>query len=321
MKKIILDLDTGIDDAMALSIALGSQEIELLGVVGTYGNVYTEQGVKNVASILTMTENENIPVYAGENHALNKDSFERLEISAKIHGQNGIGEVVLKESQKDIHNNGAQYIVDMINKYGKDLTIVATGPITNLGKGLQIDKTIAEKVGQIVIMGGALTVPGNVSPFAEANISQDPYAAKLLFDSGANVIMVGLDVTTRSVLKLTDTDKWRKTNTETGRKLADAVDYYIHIHDEIAPGVNGSYLHDPSAVIAAVHPEWFEMLPLYLNVEQEGPSVGRTIAYAEKVRESNPNVRVCINVNSPKVVEYLNESILNLSTKKTKDIF
>ncbi|KFN89536.1 inosine-uridine preferring nucleoside hydrolase [Tetragenococcus muriaticus 3MR10-3] len=161
---------------------------------------------------------------------------------------------------------------------------------------------MAKEIGQIVIMGGALTIPGNVSPFAEANISQDPEAAKLLFESGSPIIMAGLDVTMRSILTQKDTQKWRQIS-KVGEKYADIVDYYIHIHDETAPTVKGCPLHDPSAIAAIIHPELFDMLPLAMTVETEGPSVGRTIGITEKIREKTPNVKTCINVKKGAVAK------------------
>ncbi|MBO1305555.1 nucleoside hydrolase [Enterococcus sp. 669A] len=315
MKKMILDIDTGVDDAMALAYAAGTKEAELIGVVGTYGNVYTEQGVENVLNILEMLGKTSVPVYLGAKHGMEKDSFDRLEVSAKIHGQNGVGEVDLTPAKRVKETqHGVDYIIEAVKQYGKDLVIVATGPMTNLGMALKKYPEMAKEVGQIVIMGGALTVPGNVSPFTEANISQDPEAAKLLFESGTPVIMVGLDVTMRSVLRLSDTDRWRKKGTIAGEKYADIVDYYINIHDEIAPYLHGCPLHDPSAVAAAIHPEFFTMLPLFMTVETEGPSVGRTIGIADKIREENPNVKVCINVDTNKVVNDMCQTLEALFT-------
>lgn len=312
MIKVILDLDTGVDDAMALAIALGSDEIELLGVVGTFGNVKTQQGVENVTNILELANRNDIPVVSGEEHAINATKFEVSEIVKKIHGENGFGQVDLPKSNRKALDNGVEFIVDMVNKYEKELTIVATGPLTNLAKAIKYDSTIAKKIGKVVIMGGALTVPGNVSKFAEANISKDPLAAKIVFDSEIPVTMVGLDVTTRSILTMNDTKKWRKSESKLGGFYADAVDHYIKVHEEIAPKANGCYLHDPSAIIAAIHPEWFTMLPMFINVEQEGVSAGRTIGCPERIREQGPNVNVCIGVQSKDIVKYLNESVLKL---------
>lgn len=316
MIKMILDIDTGVDDSMALAYAIASKEVDLIGVVGTYGNVYTNQGVQNVLDLLHMLGRDDIPVYEGDDNAIYQDSFERLDISAKIHGQNGIGEVNLEKSPYEKQTmSGVDFIIESIHKYGLELTIVATGPMTNLGKALLKDPSIASKVGKIVIMGGALTVPGNVNEFTEANISQDPEAAKILFESGANVTMVGLDVTMRSVLRLSDTQKWRNTGSVAGKSYADIVDYYIHIHDEIAPYLKGCPLHDPSAVACAIHPEYFVTLPLFMTVVLDGPSRGRTIGVSSKIRDNNPNVKVCIGVYGNSVVDNLCRSLEDLFSK------
>ena len=173
--KLILDLDTGIDDAMALAYAVGSPDLELIGVTGTYGNVYTEVGVQNVLNLLEMMGKPEIPVFLGEKKALTQDVFVRHEVSARIHGENGVGQVELPVAAEHASKMDAvDFIIESVKKYGKELVIVATGPQTNLAAALNKAPEIKEMMGKIVIMGGALTVPGNVSPYAEANISKDP---------------------------------------------------------------------------------------------------------------------------------------------------
>lgn len=308
--KMILDLDTGIDDGMALAYVLGSEDIDLLGVVGTYGNVYTENGVQNVLNILEMCQAPAIPVYEGEKHAIQKSGFLRLEVSARIHGDNGVGQVSMKKAQRRKEDqSGVDFLISSVKKYKKDLVIVATGPMTNLASALIKAPEIAEIMGPVVIMGGALTIPGNVTPYAEANISQDPFAAKYLFESGVDVTMVGLDVTQRSVLTKEYTSSWRETGSTAGRVFADMVDYYIGEHDAC---IGGCFLHDPSAVAAAKNPQWFQMLPMHMTVVTEGEAAGRTIGSQEKLRDGNPNVKVCIGVNDKALEKDLNENLQNL---------
>ncbi len=309
--KVILDLDTGIDDAMALAYTLGRMEMELIGVTGTYGNVYTEMGVQNVLNLLAMFDEEDIPVFAGETHALYKETFIRNAVGAKIHGKNGVGEVEITQAKRQAESkNAVDFMIESITKYEKDLTMIATGPLTNLAKVLQTKPEIKQKIGRVVIMGGALTVPGNVSPYAEANIAKDPEAAKLVFESGIDVTMVGLDVTQRSQLTKVDTQIWRELDTVSGRIYADMVDYYISQHTHS----NGTacYLHDPSAAICALHPEWFTMLPMYMTVVTEGEAAGRTIGDNTKLRTPNPNVKVCVGVASGEVEQHLKETFLCL---------
>lgn len=308
--KMILDLDTGVDDAMALAYALGSKEIELLGVVGTYGNVYTEVGVQNVLNILEMCNANQIPVYEGEKHAITKTEFNRLEVSARIHGENGVGQVSMKTAEREKESvSGVDFLIASVKKYKDDLVIVATGPMTNLAAAIAKEPDIKEIMGSVVIMGGALTIPGNVTQYTEANISQDPEAAKNLFESGIDVTMVGLDVTQRSVLTKEHTKKWREQGSMAAKTYADMVDYYIGEHDE---SIGGCYLHDPSAVVAALNPEWFQMLPMHMTVITEGEAAGRTIGNPDKLRDANPNVKVCIGVDAKSVVKGLDTTLLEL---------
>ncbi|MBM6828348.1 nucleoside hydrolase [Anaerotignum lactatifermentans] len=314
MKKLILDLDTGIDDSMALAYAVESSDFELIGVTGTYGNVYTEVGAQNALNVLQVLGHSDVPVYCGAKHSLHTERYLRHEISAKIHGENGVGDVDLPMASRPIEEKKAvDFLIWAITKYRQDLVIVATGPLTNLALALKQAPLLKEIIGPVVIMGGALTVPGNVSPYAEANISKDPHAAKFLFESGIDLTMVGLDVTERSQLTKQDTQTWRQVQTMSGRVFADMVDYYIAQHPH--SGATASYLHDPSAVICAAHPEWFTMLPMHMTVITEGEGTGRTIGDPAKLRTPEPRVKVCVGVDSEKVERHFVETLTALFRK------
>ncbi len=272
-KKMILDLDTGIDDALAIAYALGSSEVDLIGITSEYGNVLTERSVVNSQQILHLLGHPDIPVYLGAGHSTTTHDFSVLPISAEIHGQDGVGEIHLTEPHPEMATESAvDFILRACQAYGADLSIVATGPMTNLALAIQKDLPTLKKVGQIVIMGGALTVCGNVSPFAEANISQDPEAADLLFKSGLPVTMVGLDVTLRTLFTRTDTAEWRALGTPAAKAYADMVDYYIKAYEVTSPHLHGCALHDPLAVAVAIDPSLVTTFPLNLKTEIEGPS-------------------------------------------------
>ena len=313
MKKVILSLDTGIDDAIALAYTIAQNNLDLIGVVGTYGNVYTEQGAQNALALLQMLDKTEIPVFLANDHAIDQDYFDRMEVSADIHGENGIGQVSIPAATRQVETtSGIDFIIESTKKYGKDLLVIATGPMTDLALVLQKYPAFKDEVGQVIIMGGALTVRGNVSPYAEANINQDPLAAKILFESGTPVIMIGLDVTMKTPIGLADTQKWRDTKTFVGEKYADIVDYYIHIYDKYSPYLHGGSLHDPAAVCAAIHPDWFTFLPMHLTCETEGPSRGRTIGRLEDLRKEKPNVKVAIDIEADKVSHDICSSLENL---------
>lgn len=308
MKKLILDIDTGIDDAIALGYAISSCELDLIGVVGTYGNVYPDTGIQNVLNILDMFGETKVDVYKGETHALKKDDFVQDPVSAKIHGQNGVGEVEFPKSSRTMNTkNGIDFMYESIQKYGDDLVIVATGPMTNLASLIEKHPDVKEKMCQVVIMGGAYGIEGNVTPYAEANIWQDPYAAKVLFESGIEVTMVGLDVTERCLLNKKRTQEWRETG-EKGKLYADMMDYYIDFEDDGETG----YLHDPAALICAIHPEYFTYLPMHLTTIIEGEASGRTVADRAHLRDANPNVKVCIGVDNDLLVNHLHDNLMNL---------
>ena len=145
MKKMILDLDTGVDDALAISYALGSPEIELIGITGTYGNVLVEQGVRNALAVTDLLGHPEVKVYQGLPHSSTTDHFEVLPISAFIHGDNGIGDVEIPDSSRSVETESAvDFIIDAVKTYGKDLVYVPTGPMTNIEAGTKAGKFLAD---------------------------------------------------------------------------------------------------------------------------------------------------------------------------------
>lgn len=308
-KKIILDLDTGIDDTLALAYALGSPELDVIGVTGTYGNVVVEQGVRNDLALLDLFGRSDVPVFTGLPHASTKDSFATLDISRFIHGDNGVGNVELAESERKSETVSAvDFLVESVRKYGDDLVIVPTGPLTNIAAAIEKDPEFASRA-HIVLMGGALTVPGNVTRWSEANINQDPEAADLVLRTCADVTMVGLDVTLQTLLTTAETAVWRETGTEAGRILADMTDYYIRSYDVTAPHLGGCGLHDPLAVGVAVDPSLVTTLAHNMKVDTEEPTRGRTIGDDERLNDPNKNTRVAVAVDVERFLGELMERI------------
>lgn len=312
-KKIILDLDTGVDDALALSYALASEELELIGVTGTYGNVLMETGTRNNLSILELFNRTDVPVYGGLPHASTRDGFEVLEISEFIHGKNGIGEAELPDPTNVISDvTAVDFLIDSVRKHGDDLVIVATGPMTNLAAAINRDADFAENA-HIVIMGGALTVPGNVRPWAEANINQDPEAANELFRKARDVTMIGLDVTLQTLLTYEETAKWRELATPGGEFLAVATDYYIKAYETTAPHLGGCGLHDPLAVAVAVDPTLVTCLDINMKVDTEGETRGRTIGDEERLNDPVKTTRVAVGVDVDRFLDELMTRLTRLA--------
>lgn len=296
--KMILDLDTGIDDSMALAYALASDEIELIGVTSVFGNVLMETGAQNTLKMLDLLGNPQIPVYKGSDRPHSSTaSFVLPEVSRTIHGEDGVGNIHLAETTALTQNQGAVDFIIQSCKEIPDLVIVPTGPLTNIASAIEQAPEILSTSARIVLMGGALTICGNVTPFAEANIYNDPEAADKVLRSAFPITMVGLDVTLRTYLTKVETAKWRSLGTQSGKAFADMVDYYIDAYGENSPFVGGCALHDPLAVAVAIHPEFVETLSLYMKVETEGESRGRTIGNNDRLNEPNPNAQVAIGVH------------------------
>ncbi|AEX79117.1 nucleoside hydrolase [Corynebacterium diphtheriae] len=313
MKKIILDLDTGIDDALALAYTLGSPELDLIGVTATYGNVLVETGVRNDLALLELFGRHDVPVFAGEPHALAKDGFEVLEISAFIHGKNGIGEAEVAEPVGVVQELSAvDFLIESVERYGDELIIVPTGAMTNIAAAMKKSETFARDA-QIVFMGGALTVPGNVSQWAEANVNQDPEAADIMVRNAGDITMVGLDVTLQTLLTYAETATWRALGTPAGNFLADATDYYIKAYDTTAPHLGGCGLHDPLAVGVAIDPSLVTLVPINLKVDTEGPTRGRTIGDEVRLNDPHKNCKVAVGVDVDRFLKEFMERITRVA--------
>lgn len=314
MKKLILDLDTGVDDALAISYALGSPEVELIGITGTYGNVLVEQGVRNALAVTDLLGHPEVKVYQGLPHSSTTDHFEVLPISAFIHGKNGIGDVDIPDSNRSVETESAvDFIIDAVKTYGKNLIYVPTGPMTNIEAALKKAPEIKDEIGRIVLMGGALTVPGNCNACMEANISQDPEAADYLFRSGAPTTMVGLDVTLQTLLAYKETKRWRDLGTKAGTFLADMTDFYIKAYETTAPHLGGCGLHDPLAVGVAVDPTLVTTLDINMKVDVEGPTRGRTIGDETRLNDPVKTMKVAVGVDVPRFLNEFMTRITNLA--------
>lgn len=315
-KKVLLDLDTGIDDALAIFYCLGSPELELIGITGTYGNVLVEQGVRNALAILELCGRSDIPVFLGEPHAIKKDSFEVMEISAFIHGKNGIGDIEISDAQRQPEKTSAvDFIIEAAHTYKDELLYIPTGPQTNIAHALRKDPSIKDEIGRMILMGGALTVPGNVHPWAEANINQDPDAADEAFRSGLPATMIGLDVTLQTLLTYKETQMWRDLGTPQGQFVADMTDYYIKAYETTAPYLGGCGLHDPLAVGVAADPSLVSCIDINMKVDTEDPVRGRTIGDEQKLNTVPKTMKVAVGVDVDRFLEQFMKRITSVCTR------
>lgn len=316
MKKIVLDLDTGIDDTLALTYVLASPDAELIGVTGTYGNVLMDTGLKNDLDLLAMFGREDIPVFRGIDHPSDKDVF-TLDPDCEIfHGKNGVGNAVIPaESSRDVEEQSAvDFIIECARKYDKDeFVYVPTGASTNLDAAFQKAPDIVDRI-RVVMMGGALTQPGNMNMFEEANVFQDPSATNRVFAANPDLTMVGLDVTMQTLMTEEQNNELRAVGTPVSSFLADMVDYYIRISKEIDGAYQGGCnLHDPLAAAVALDPTLVGTFPINLMVETEGAGRGRTIGDPNRLKDVPKNVKVALTVDADRFVGQFMDRILTFA--------
>lgn len=298
MKPIIFDVDTGIDDAMAMAYALNSPELEILGFTTCFGNVPVEEATRNTLTVLEKV-GKRIPVYPGAGQTLmrgEKDHWPR-----HIHGEDGLGNCLKDDPiTREESQVAADFIIEQVKKRPNEITIIAVGPLTNLAVAIKKAPEIIPLVKEVVVMGGAVKVPGNVNSYAEANIISDPEAAGYVLSSGLKVILVGLDVTMQTLLPKSQLSEWRASGKETAQFFADMTELYIGFYESSYPGILGCALHDPLAVAVAIDPSFVTMESMNVEVVIEGEEVGRTVGCID----GEPKIQVCTEVEADRFLDH-----------------
>lgn len=298
MIPVILDVDTGIDDALAIAYAVRSPELELIGVTTCFGNIPVEEATRNSLAVLERLRCD-APVIAGADRPLGGPK--RGGYPRHIHGDNGLGNVRFAAPVRRAQDgHAADFIIEQVRKRPGQVTLIAVGPLTNLAIALRKDPEIAAGIGRVVVMGGAVRVPGNVTPHAEANIRADPEAAAIVLDARLPLTLVGLDVTMKTLLPASRLQAWREKDPEAGAFFADMTAFYIDAYERAFPGIGGCALHDPLAVGVAIDPAFVREVPMHVRVVREGEAAGRT----EERPEGEPNARVCVDVDAERFVAH-----------------
>ncbi|XP_015690245.1 probable uridine nucleosidase 2 isoform X2 [Oryza brachyantha] len=309
-KKLVIDTDPGIDDAMAIFVALRSPELELLGLTTIFGNVYTTLATRNALHLLEAVGRTDIPVAEGSHVTVKKAT--KLRIASFVHGSDGLGNQNFPPpAGRPVDQSAAAFLVEQANLYPGQVTVVALGPLTNLALAIELDPSFPKKIGQIVILGGAYSVNGNVNPAAEANIFGDPDAADTVFTSGADILAVGINITHQVVLSDADREKLEQSDSKYARYLSKILGLYYDYHRD-AYFTKGVYLHDPTALLAAVDPSLMTYTEGVVRVQTVGITKGLTVFDNTKKRygeitpwSGKPTVKVAVTVDAPAVVELI----------------
>ena len=272
-EKIILDVDTGQDDAVAIAFAAGlADRIELQGIIATAGNTTLENALENTLNMAEALGLE-CPVYKGSVKPLLRERAH----SEDFHGPNGLaGPVFAARERQECQGNGILWALEEVKSHPGEITFVSVGPCTDLAVMIKADPSFAPSLKRIVIMGGSLG-PGNATPSAEFNIYSDPEAAEIVFNSGCEVVMLGLDVTNKVRLRQENMDVLMAFPESHYKKIFKAqMEYYAEayrIYDHNVPA-----MHDPCTIAYLADSSCFELKPYTIHVETKGElTLGRTV--------------------------------------------
>ena len=276
-RKIIIDTDPGQDDAVAILLALASpEEIEVIGITCVAGNVPLALTSKNARIVCELAGRPDVPVYAGCDKPLGR----KLVTAEHVHGETGLNGPVLPDPVMPLRDgHAADFIIDTLRRApAQTITLCPLGPLTNIAKALKKAPDIAERVQEIVLMGGAYFEVGNITPAAEFNIYVDPQAADIVFRSGIPIVVMSLDVTHKALVTPARNAAFRALGTPVGTAVAQMTDFFERF-DKEKYGSEGAPLHDPCVTAYLIDPALFSGRHVNVTVETQSElTMGMTVA-------------------------------------------
>lgn len=318
-KRVIIDTDPGVDDLAAILLALASPELQVEALTISYGNGSMEQCAANARHILEVAGRSDIPVYPGAQGPLLRKANEGW--AAHIHGGDALGGATAGDLRgldagDGITQHTAVEIARRASESPGEITLLALGRMTNVALALRLAPEIADALAEVVVMGGAVRVPGNVSPVATANIHEDPESAAILYDSGARIAQVGLDVCDRCGFSDDQFARLVECSAPAVRLLVSASEYTRAAYRRLGRLAEGEAVryNDVPAVAYAVDPTLFEIERLAVTVDTGGELTrGQTVVdwYSMTGREAHMNV--CLGVDAGRLTEIVVERLVSHS--------
>jgi purine nucleosidase len=308
MKKIILDVDTGVDDAIAIMLGMTDPAIEVTGITAVTGNVGVDESFKNSCRIVKYFGQEtNIPVYYGAKENL----FERSVRAFEVHGKDGLNGMLSDLPFSSSKQSAIMWMIEQIKAFPNQITFVGTAPITNLALALKLAPEIVPLVKEVILMTGAFEVPGNVTSTAEFNAYADPIALQIVLDAGFQSLkLIGLDVTSKVMLS---SDRIKNiVNQNTRNFILKLTDNYRQLYQTLY-NLDGCAMHDPLALSIASDVSFCEFEQVKVTVELKGEyTYGQTILNRIPANEQETNAAVATSVQPEKFIDYLIKNLNQL---------
>lgn len=289
-RKIVLDCDPGHDDAVAIMLALSSEQLEVLGITVVAGNQTLEKTARNALAIVEYLHKD-VPVVPGSERPLKRSG----RICPEIHGVSGLDGFDFPPAKKTFAGRDAVRFIGDVLRTHQAVTLVATGPLTNIAKVLLRYPALKDHIEEIVLMGGAVGA-GNMTPFAEFNILVDPEAASIVFSSGVRIRMLGLDVTRRLIVRPDILARMKKIPGPAA-VLFTALMKTFNENQQRFFHLPGGPLHDPATIVALLEPAVFAFQPMHVMIDvSTGEKAGQTVCQAPKDKE-DINAYVALDVD------------------------
>ena len=310
-RAIVIDTDPGIDDAMAIAVALASPELEVVALTTTFGNHHVETTTANAQRVLDALGRPEVRVIPGAHRPLVRHGHAP---ATTVHGEDGLGDAGLPSPSRPpvagVH--AAVHLAELVRSRPGEITLVPIGPLTNLALALRLDPGIADLVAGVVVMGGAVRAPGNVTPVAEANIWNDPEAADIVLGASWPVTLLGLDVTRHLAADRSWLDGIGALDTPAARLVSDTAATYVDFH-VATEGFDGIHCHDVATIVHLVRPDLVRTEPLAVRVVTTGLAAGQTIANVLGHRDPSwaerPAVEVALGVDGGAVLDLVRERL------------
>jgi len=308
--KIILDCDPGHDDMMAIMLAAASDDLELLGITTVAGNQTGPKTFENARKVITLLGLD-VPLARGADRPIVRE----LITAPQIHGASGLDGAELPGADApylDCH--AVDFIIDTVKASGEKITLVPTGPLTNIGLALIKAPEIKENIKEIVLMGGAV-YDSNMTPGSEFNIFVDPEAAREVFLCGLPITMVGLDVTNKSLMSFAQADEMIGWGGRISSVVGPLMKFFAQANLDYF-GINGAPIHDALTVATLINPDVVEFEDWFVDVETKGELTrGQTVADVYKVTGNEPNCKVAMKVNNDLFMSIMMDAIKTLDAK------
>lgn len=307
--RVFVDCDPGIDDAVALAYLAARPEVQILGVGAVFGNNTVTVTARNALRLLALYGRPDVPVAVGAGRPL----VQEPRLAEHVHGDNGLGDVELPEPEREpVAESAAELLVRLARENPGELDVLAVGPLTNLAIAIGLEPRLPELVRRLVVMGGAVEVPGNVGSHAEANIVNDPEAAEVVFAAGFDLDLVALDITMKTVATSDWLDRLKEVPGERAERTSAFLDFYADFYKGIF-GVRQCAMHDPLAAAVLADPHLVtEAFEAPIRVELTG-SLTRGMTVADRRprpgRDERRVTRVITSVSGDEFLDRMLDSL------------